>query len=213
MKGRNPTPWTIPEIAGGFFCRPRHRFRMYPISPESQPYQPSKAFGGLTGYLEYPQVAIDREGVPPGLRHVEIDVREEVRLVDQEDGGFLEHEGVLGRLVGTLGGAQEHDLCVLAQLELSGTDKISHVLHYQETDAVEVEGREGLPDHVTVDMTGPARVYLDDGDAEAGHPLGVAGVLDVAFNNGDPEPVAEGLDGLLHQGGLPGAGELMMLTA
>src|ERR1700722_2787707 len=68
----------------------------------------------------------------PQIRHVlldvEVHVREQVGLVQQDEVGLAEHVRVLQRLVGALGDGGQYDAGFLAEVEQSRADKVADVL-------------------------------------------------------------------------------------
>ena len=70
---------------------------------------------------------------------VDLEIGEQIDLGDHRQRGLEEHQRVLEWLVFTLGHRQQHDLAMLADVELGRTHQVAHVLHDQQVESVQVE--------------------------------------------------------------------------
>ena len=68
---------------------------------------------------------------------IEVEVRKEIDLVDDDELAGSKHQRVLERLVLALGDRGDHHAVVLADLELRRTDEVADVLDHEEVELVE----------------------------------------------------------------------------
>ena len=132
---------------------------------------------------------------PRELLLVEVEVRHRVDLVEDDRLGDLEDARVLVRLVVALGHRQDHDLRVLAQVEVGGTHQVADVLDDDQVELLERQRVDRALDHVALEVAGAAGVDLDRRDAVRLDLLGVDLARDVALDDRDAVAVAQGRDG------------------
>jgi hypothetical protein len=130
---------------------------------------------------------MDRVKVGEEAFEIELEVRQEVDLVDQDQLAGAEHERVLERLVLALGHRADHHPSVLADPELGRADEVADVLDHQQVDLPEPElGNRGA-DHVRVQVALAAEaglgVELDHRHVQGGDPVGVHASLHVALEH------------------------------
>ena len=141
------------------------------------------------------------------LLHIEIGIGSQIDLVDEDQIGGLEQQRILQGLVVALGDGGHADADMLAQPEFCGADQIADVVDDDGLHAGQVQLRNGLLDHVGLQVAGTLGVQLDGPDAQGGHALGVLGGVEVALDDrhGAAVDAAVGQD-LLQEGGLAAAG-------
>ena len=95
---------------------------------------------------------------------------------------------------------------MLANVELGGADEVPDILDEDQVEGRQVEAPERAGDHGGIQMTLAAEpvsgVEQADLGAESAEPFGVQGSLDIALDDADAEPVTQGGEGPLEQGGL-----------
>ena len=79
---------------------------------------------------------------------IEVEHGHGVHLVQDDHLRRLEDAGILERLVIAFGHGQDHDLGVLAQIEVGRAHQVAHVLHDDQVQALQVEHVDGAADHV-----------------------------------------------------------------
>ena len=80
-----------------------------------------------------------RRYILAGCRPVEIAIRQDVDLVEHDDGALLEYQRIFHRLVIALRD-REHDAFIrLADCELSRADEVADILDDEQIEMVEVE--------------------------------------------------------------------------
>ena len=83
---------------------------------------------------------------------VEVDVRQQVDLVDDDQLAGAEHERVLERLVLALGDRRDHDPRVLPDPELGGADEVATFSITSRSRSASGSDRERRAHHVRVEM-------------------------------------------------------------
>ena len=119
------------------------------------------------------------------LLFVEVEDRHRVDLVEDDGLRDLEDARVLVRFVVAFRYRQDHDLGVLAEIEVGRAHEVADVLDDDEIELVERQRGDGALDHVALEVAGAAGVDLDGRDAVRLDLLGVDLARDVAFDDGD----------------------------
>ena len=119
---------------------------------------------------------------------VEVEVRQQVDLVDQDELAGAEHQRVLQRLVLALGDRADHDPRVLADAELRRADEVADVLDDQQVDVAERQ-RPGSPSGPCSRPGGTRRrspcsvLSCVTGTWRSDEPVGVEAALHVALEH------------------------------
>ena len=107
-----------------------------------------------------------------------------------------EHLRVFRWFVVSFGHAHHHYAQILSQLPCGGTDQVADVFDYQEIKArLEIYFREGVADHMRLQVAGAACIDLNGGRASSFHALSVLTGLDIAFDHANNQAVAQAFDG------------------
>jgi len=101
-----------------------------------------------------------------------------------------------------LGYRQDHDLGVLAKIEVGGTYEVAHILDDDQVERSEVERLDRALDHVALEMTGASGVDLHRRDAVRADLLGIDAACDIALDHRDVVAVPQRGDGCEDCGGL-----------
>src|SRR5215212_1179566 len=162
------------------------QLRGSPVSP--QPGAPHVHAPARAGAREYAfDAGVDRVQVAEELLQVEVEVLQEVHLVHQHQIGRAEHQGVLERLLFTLGDRVDHHPRVLPDPELRRTHQVPDVLYDEDVHLVQRKLGEPRAHHVRVEVALAAeagvRVHLHQRDVEARQPVGVERRLHVALED------------------------------
>jgi len=137
---------------------------------------------------------------------IKVGIGLQVDLVDEYHIGGLEQQRILEGLVVALGNAGYTDTQMLAQQELGGADQIADIVDDNGLDPFQIKLRQGMLDHIGLQMAGALGVELDGADTDLLHALGILGGIEVALDDGHP-PAVDARIGqhLLEQGGLAAA--------
>ena len=142
-----------------------------------EPGEPAgKAFAGSSGDQDHLDSGPNAARIADRRVDVEIHVRQQVDLVQDEEIRRVEHVRILERLVVAFRHRQDHDLVRLAQIERRRADEIADVLDQQQAVVGELELRKRVRDHLRVQMTALSGVDLHRSRAGRAHAIGVARV-------------------------------------
>ena len=104
----------------------------------------------------------------------------------------LKHARILQRLVVALGNGKDHDLRVLAQVEIGGTYEVANILEQHEIEVIQVEHFHGPANHIRLQMARTASVNLHGWNALGFDALGVHGTRDVALDDSNVRQTTHG---------------------
>ena len=106
-----------------------------------QPVAPvGDALAGAGAHEQEPRRRVHVAEVGHETVEVEVEVREEIDLVDDDHVARPEHHRVLERLLLALGDRRDHRPRVLADVELGRTDEVAHVLDDEQVELVRAAG-------------------------------------------------------------------------
>ena len=95
---------------------------------------------------------------------------------------------------------------MLAEIEAGRTHQIADVFDEQNIDRAEIERVQRVMQHMRVEVAGLAGGDLYGGHAFRSHAPSIILSLEIAFDDSDAKPAADGIDGGLQQAGLPRSG-------
>ncbi len=136
---------------------------------------------------------------------VELHVRQEIDLVQDEQVRRMEHVRILERLVLAFGDREDHDLVRFAQIERGGADEIADVFDQQQAAVDRLQRRQRMAHHVRVEVAAPAGVDLHGGSAGRADAIGVERGLLVALDHRNRNAAFERLDRAHEERRLAGA--------
>ena len=179
---------------------PRRTSLLQPTEPGVDP------LACLRGHLEHPRVGHHaRETIFDG-GHVEVEMRDQVHLGQQDEIGLLKHHGILERLVLPLGDRQRDDVCRLTQIVDRWADQVANVLDEEDVAVVRRKIMKSVMDEPSVEMTSGAcrdRRRRDAGRVES---IRVTVGGEVAAHRTQFEPPRAGFRRCLEDRGLASSG-------
>lgn len=93
------------------------------------------SFSGFCRNGENFQIGVTSVGIPFDSVHIEVEIRQNVDLVDDQRVANLEYKGILKRLVVPFGNGEDHDVFYCTCVELGRAHKVPHVF---ENDKVQI---------------------------------------------------------------------------
>ena len=172
-----------------------------------EPVEPiGEAFAGSSGNQDHLDSGPNAARVADCRLDVEVHVRQQVDLVQDEEVRRVKHVRILERLVVAFRHRQNHDLVRLAQIERRRAHEVAHVLDQQQAVVGELELRKRVRDHLRVQVAPLSGVDLHCSRARLAHAIGVARCLLVALDDGDGRSSLPRADGLYQQRRLPRSG-------
>ena len=142
----------------------------------------------LAGGVALPQVA--HKGV-----EVKVKVRQNINLVEKDDVGLLEHEGILEGLVVALGNREDDGILGGAGVKLGGAHEVANVLKEYQVKSRGVERIDARARHAGVQVAHAARVKLYCACSRLGDDVvGVNGAVDIGLHNANAIGVLKKID-------------------
>jgi len=135
---------------------------------------------------------------------IEVHVRHEVHLVDENQIGHGEHVRILQRFVGTLGDRDDHHLAALAEVEQRRADQVTDVLHEHQGARCRIQLVQCVPHHRGIQVAAGPGVDLHHVTPRTPDPIRVQRRLLVALHDRHRPARPEVADGPFQQRGLAG---------
>ena len=158
------------------------------------------------GDREHLNVRVELLDALDALVEVEVEVRRNVDLVDEQHVADREHERVLQRLVVALRHGENHGVFHGAGVKLRRADEVADVLEDGEVDVLGAEALKALARHARVEVAHAAGVQLDNLRTAGGDGRGVDVGVDIGLHDADAQIVLQGVDGRHEGRGLAAAG-------
>src|SRR5471030_3015634 len=119
--------------------------------PQREPVVPAvKAVSSPSADVEHLDAWVDRGEVAQEEIQVEVEVREQIELVDQDQLDGSKHHRVLQGLLFAFGDRVDHDAVMGTNVELGRTDKVANVLDEEQVHGGQVERGENRGHHRSV---------------------------------------------------------------
>ncbi len=140
------------------------------------------------------QIRIDLERIGEAKADVEVEMRQKIGLVQQQQVGRREHFRIFERLVLALRHGEHDDLMRFAEIKSGRTNEIADIFDEQQPAACKLQLVKAMADHMRVEMAALAGVDLDRRRARGANALRVVRRLLIALDDGDREPIFQFAD-------------------
>lgn len=168
--------------------------------------EPGHAGAGAGRDRQYVDGRIDAPGEPDAGSDIEIEMRQQIRLVEQHQVRCGEHVGIFERLVLALRDRQHDHLVCLAQVEGGGTDEVADTLDEEKPARSQRQMIERVTHHMRVEMAAFAGIDLDRRRAGGADALGIVRGLLVTLDHRDRAARQEIADDADKERGFPAPG-------
>src|SRR5712692_2855660 len=167
--------------------RPAHE-RCTPFDPMTEGGQTLTCPGR---YIDDLDLRVDTQRKLDTRPDVEVEIWQQVDFIQQHQIGLGEHVRILQRLVLAFGDRQYDYLMRLTEVDSRRADEIADILDEEKAALVQWQVIERVADHVCVEMTAPASVYLDCRSTCYADATGIVRGLLVAFDHADRKAVLQ----------------------
>lgn len=168
------------------------------------PAEPLVKAGTIAGRdLDYFYVGVDLARVAYCPAHIEIEVGQQIRLVEDHQGSRSEHVRILQRLILSLRDRKDDDPGVLTQIEHRWTNKVANVFDHDDGSRGRLEFRKSTRDHIGLEVTSCARVHLHGRSSGASNAFAVVDGRLIALDHKEGQLIAQTTDRALEKRRFP----------
>lgn len=168
------------------------------------PAEPLVKAGTIAGRdLDYFYVGVDLACVGYCPAHIEIEVGQQIRLVEDHEGSRSEHVRILQRLILPLRDRKDDDPGVLTQIEHRWTDKVANVFDHDDGSRGRLEFRKSTRDHIGLEVTSCARVHLHGRGTGVSNAFAVVDGRLIALDHKEGQLIAQTTDRALEKRRFP----------